>query len=52
MPQVRGFCISGSVVTAGRNGRIVYLDPALWYISGGGGLLSLSLQLDEAAAAY
>ncbi len=36
---------------AGRNGQIVYLDPALWYLSGGG-LLSLSLQLDEAAAAY
>ncbi len=40
-----------SATSAGRNGQIVYLDPALWYLSGGG-LLSLSLQLDEAAAAY
>lgn len=40
-----------SATSAGRNGRIVYLEPALWYLSGGG-LLSLSLQLDEAAAAY
>ncbi|WP_407295878.1 ABC transporter substrate-binding protein [Stutzerimonas zhaodongensis] len=40
-----------SATSAGRNGRIVYLDPALWYLSGGG-LLSLSLQLDEAVAAY
>ncbi|MBA1273327.1 ABC transporter substrate-binding protein [Stutzerimonas azotifigens] len=40
-----------SRTSAGREGRIVYLNPALWYLSGGG-LLSLSLQLDEAAAAY
>jgi iron complex transport system substrate-binding protein len=46
---LRASPLSGT--SAGRNGRIVYLDPALWYLSGGG-LLSLSLQLDEAAAAY
>ncbi|TLX63141.1 iron ABC transporter substrate-binding protein [Stutzerimonas nosocomialis] len=40
-----------SRTSAGREGRIVYLTPALWYLSGGG-LLSMSLQLDEAAAAY
>jgi len=34
-----------------RNGRLVYLDPALWYLSGGG-LQSMALQLQEAAAAY
>jgi iron complex transport system substrate-binding protein len=25
-----------SGTSPGRNGRIVYLDPALWYLSGGG----------------
>ena len=40
-----------SATSAGSNGQIIYLDPPLWYLSGGG-LLSLSLQLDEAAAAY
>lgn len=31
--------------------RIVYLDPALWYLSGGG-LQSLDLQIDQVLAAY
>lgn len=33
-----------------KNDRVVYLTPDLWYLSGGG-LKSLSLQLDEAIAA-
>ncbi|TBU73472.1 iron ABC transporter substrate-binding protein, partial [Phytopseudomonas daroniae] len=31
--------------------RIVYLDPPLWYLSGGG-LQSLDLQIDQVLAAY
>lgn len=33
-----------------RKGKIVYLQPDLWYLSGGG-LESLSLQLDEVGSA-
>ncbi|MDR0806357.1 MAG: ABC transporter substrate-binding protein [Enterobacteriaceae bacterium] len=36
--------------SAYRNGKIIYLKPDLWYLSGGG-LESLSLQLDEASSA-
>lgn len=36
---------------AARAKRVVYLDPALWYLSGGG-LLSVDLQIDQALAAY
>lgn len=31
--------------------RVVYLDPALWYLSGGG-LQSVDLQIDQVLAAY
>ena len=31
---------------AGKNGRIVYLDPGLWYLSGAG-LESTQMMLDE-----
>ena len=36
---------------AARAKRIVYLDPALWYLSGGG-LQSVDLQIDQVLAAY
>ena len=36
---------------AAKNKRIVYLDPPLWYLSGGG-LQSLNLQIDQVLAAY
>ncbi len=40
-----------STTPAAQAKRIVYLDPALWYLSGGG-LQSLDLQIDQVLAAY
>ncbi|TBV01252.1 ABC transporter substrate-binding protein [Phytopseudomonas dryadis] len=37
--------------TAAKTKRIVYLDPPLWYLSGGG-LQSLDLQIEQILAAY
>lgn len=36
--------------SAWKNGRIVYLDPGTWYLSGGG-LTSLKAMVDEVSAA-
>jgi len=33
-----------------KNGKIIYLDPYYWYLSGGG-LVSVSRMIDEVAAA-
>ncbi|ASQ30790.1 enterochelin ABC transporter CeuBCDE, periplasmic substrate-binding protein [Campylobacter avium LMG 24591] len=32
---------------AAQNGKIIYLDPELWYLAGGGGLISLKAMSDE-----
>lgn len=35
-----------------RNDKIIYLDPQAWYLSGGGGVNSLNIMIDEVTKAF
>lgn len=35
-----------------KNDKIIYLDPAAWYLSGGGGITSMNIMIDEVAQAF
>lgn len=35
-----------------KNGKIVYLNPAAWYLSGGGGIYSMNIMIDEVGGVF